>query len=256
MGRRNAGRPRLTEVTFHFASLPAAFDGYRILFLSDLHLGYSPDALAAGIALAEGQSCDLAVLGGDFQSWGRPTAAEVVEHMRPVLAALRPTDGIVGVLGNHDTHDLVPPLEAVGVRMLLNENLDISRDGQSIHLIGCDDVHAFYDHGAEAALRRNGGFRVALVHSPDFAGQAAAAGCSLYLAGHTHGGQICLPGGRPILTALDRNHQLARGAWRLRGMQGYTSTGLGSGLPVVRFNCPPEVVLITLHRDEAALSLT
>jgi predicted MPP superfamily phosphohydrolase len=256
MGRRNAARPQLTEVEFHFSNLPQAFDGYRILFLSDLHVRHSIEALAAAIPLTAGLSYDLVVLGGDYQNWGWPAAVETAEHMRQLLAALTPTDGVVGVLGNHDTHDLVPPLEALGVRMLINESMALTRNGQSIHLIGCDDVGTFYDHGAQLALHQGGGFRIALVHSSDFAEQAAAAGCSFYLAGHTHGGQICLPGGRPIVTALDRNHQLARGSWRLHGMQGYTSTGLGSGRPAVRFNCPPEIALITLRRDKAAPSLT
>ena len=255
-GRRNAGRPGLTELEFHFASLPRDFDGYRVLFLSDLHVCHSADALAAAILLIAGVGYDLAVLGGDYQNWGWPAAFEAVDHMRELLSSLTPADGVVGVLGNHDTHDLLPPLEALGVRMLVNESMALSRNGQSIHLIGCDDVGTFYDHGAQLALHQGGGFRIALVHSPDFAEQAAAAGCAFYLAGHTHGGQICLPGGRPVVTALDRNHQLARGAWRLHGMQGYTSTGLGSGRPAVRFNCPPEVALITLRRGDAALSLT
>ncbi len=248
-GRRNALDVRLTEVEFRFPHLPAAFDGYRILFLSDLHVGDSPGNMAAALPLLEGLSHDLAVLGGDYQSWGKPAAAETARCVAPLLAALRPPDGVVAVLGNHDSHELVEPLEALGVRLLLNESVAVTRGDQSIHLIGCDDVHMFYDHAAEAALRHGGGgFRVALVHSPDFAGQAAAAGCALYLAGHTHGGQICLPGGRPVVTGLDRHHGLARGAWRLHAMQGYTSTGLGSGEPALRFNCPPEVARVTLKK--------
>lgn len=249
-GRRNAGNPRLTEAEFRFADLPAAFDGFRIVFLSDLHVGGgAPENMAAAALLVEGLGADLAVLGGDYQNWSKPDGAEAAARMAPLLAAMTPPHGVVAVLGNHDSHEIVAPLEALGVRLLLNESVTLTRDGQSIHLIGCDDIHVFYDHAAEQALKREHGFRIAVVHSPDFAGQAAAAGCAFYLSGHTHGGQVCLPGGRPIVTALDRHHGLARGAWRLHGMQGYTSTGLGTGKPAVRFNCPPEVALITLRRE-------
>lgn len=249
-GRRNAGNIRLTEAEFRFVDLPSAFDGYRILFLSDLHVGGgAPETVALATSLVATVSADLMVLGGDFQNWGKPAAADVAQCMAPLLAVMKPADGIFAVLGNHDTHEMVEPLEALGVRLLLNESLSLTRGDQSIHLVGCDDVHVFYDHAAELALKRGRGFRIAVVHSPDFAGQAAEAGCAFYLAGHTHGGQVCLPGGRPIITALDRNHGLARGAWRLHGMQGYTSTGLGAGHPGVRFNCPPEVALITLRRE-------
>jgi len=246
-GLRNAARPRLTALEVHLPQLPERFDGYRILFLSDLHVGQVDEALTAAIGLVERLEYDLALLGGDYQLYGSPSAAETARLLAPLLAALKPADGIAGVMGNHDSHALVEPLEALGVRLLLNESLELSRDGQSIHLIGCDDVHAFYDHAAQQALTLGEGFRIALVHSPDFAPQAAAAGCAFYLAGHTHGGQICLPGGRPLLTGMDSHHHLARGLWRLHGMQGYTTTGLGGGTPAVRYNCPPEVVLITLR---------
>ena len=254
-GRRNAHDIRLTEVEFRFPHLPTAFDGYRILFISDLHVEHMAANMAPAATMVSTLPCDLALLGGDYQEFGRPSGAKTAMTMAPLVAALRPADGIFAILGNHDSHRVVEPLEALGVRMLLNESVILDRNGQSIRLIGCDDVHIFYSHSAETALRHgHEDFRIALVHSPDFAGQAAVAGCSLYLTGHTHGGQICLPGGRPVFTALDRNHRLARHAWRLHGMQGYTSTGLGVGLPAVRFKCPPEIVRITLRRGESAMT--
>ena len=199
---------------------------------------------------------DLVVLGGDYQTWGLPAGAEAGRLLAPLLESLHPVDGMIGILGNHDSVEMVAPLEALGVRLLINESLTLTRGDQCLHLIGCDDIHTFHDPAADAALRQGEGFRIALIHSPGFAPQAAAAGCSLYLAGHTHGGQVCLPGGRPIITALDRDHHLARGIWRQGEMRGYTSTGLGASQPGVRYNCPPEIALITLRRDVAAPSLT
>ena len=87
-----------------------------------------------------------------------------------------------------------------------------------------------------------------LIHSAELADVAADAGFSLYLAGHTHGGQICLPGGIPIITHMSCHRHYASGLWRHGSMIGYTTTGIGvSGLPV-RFNTRGEAVLITLRR--------
>ena len=106
-----------------------------------------------------------------------------------------------------------------------------------------------YTDAARAALETApDGFKIALIHAAELADIAANAGFSLYLAGHTHGGQVCLPGGRPIITHLGRHRRYASGLWRHGSMTGYTTTGIGvSGLPV-RFNSRGEVVLITLRR--------
>ena len=81
---------------------------------------------------------------------------------------------------------------------------------------------------------------------------AAAAGCALYLCGHTHGGQICLPGGRPILTHLTRCRHLASGRWQCGAMTGYTNRGIGVSGPPLRFNCSGEAAVITLRRSTPA----
>jgi len=86
----------------------------------------------------------------------------------------------------------------------------------------------------------------------ELADVAAAAGYAFYLAGHTHGGQICLPGGRPIVTQLTRCKHAAVGLWREAGMTGYTSSGLGVSDPAVRFNSRGEVTIFTLRRAENA----
>lgn len=247
-GMRNAGRPHLHRIELFPPGLPAAFDGFTILFVSDLHLDVSAGVLVPAGHLAAGVECDIAVFGGDYQSYGRPAAAAAAAAMAPLVAAIRARQGMFAILGNHDRHDMVSSLEGLGLTVLVNECAVLERDGERLTLVGCDDVHAFHHPDAVRVLREESGFRVALVHSPDLAMEAEAAGCALYLAGHTHGGQICLPGGRPIITGLEGGRALARGVWQLRGMPGYTSTGLGCGLVPVRFNCPPEVALITLRR--------
>ena len=125
----------------------------------------------------------------------------------------------------------------------------ISRNEAALHVIGIDDVHAFYTPEALDVLEKHReNFRISLVNTVDLATMAADLGYSLYLSGHTHGGQVCLPGGWPIFPALDSHQHLASGRWNVENMQGYTSRGLGYGFNPYRFNCPAEVTVIRLHK--------
>jgi len=250
--RANALDVRLVRHRFDFPALPAAFDGYRILQLSDLHLGSGADVLAPLGRLLDGLEIDLVALTGDYRFGYSMPAAPTLRPLLHLLGGLRPRDGIAAVLGNHDSHDMLPLLEAGGVRVLANETLALRRGEATLSLTGLDDVHSFLTEAARAELARaHPGFRVALVHSPELADEAAAAGIRLQLSGHTHGGQICPPGGRPVVTQLCRLTQLAAGPWRYEGLQGVTSRGVGhSGLPA-RFNCPAEAELIVLRRGGA-----
>ncbi|HSV29739.1 MAG TPA: metallophosphoesterase, partial [Candidatus Omnitrophota bacterium] len=199
--------------------------------------------------LVAGLAPDLVVLTGDYQFRGEPAASETGRLLAPILAAARPRLGAVAVLGNHDGHAMVEVLEGLGVRVLVNERLTLELDGARLAITGVDDVHKFHSPEAEAAIGDPGdGFRLALVHTPELAGLAAESGFDLYLCGHTHGGQICLPGGRAVFTLVDRHPELAAGPWRLGRMAGYTSRGVGVGFPPLRFNCPGEVALLTLRR--------
>lgn len=245
--RRNAADLRLAEVEFAFPHLPPAFHGYRLLHLSDLHVGSVPHMAEVWRNGLAATAADLVVVTGDFQSNGQPPAPETAAQLAPLMAALAPADGIVAVLGNHDEAALVEALEGLRVQVLVNQTRTLSRDGQHLHLVGTDDVHCFYTPAAEQALTACAdGFRIALVHTVDLVDHAEALGYALYLSGHTHGGQIALPGGRPLVTALDRHRRLAKGAWRHGGLQGHTSAGTGTGHPALRLNTRPEATLIRL----------
>jgi predicted MPP superfamily phosphohydrolase len=173
---------------------------------------------------------------------------DAARQIAPLMDAIDVRDGVFAVLGNHDTHDLVEAVEMLGIRVLVNEHQTIERSGAAIRLTGIDDVNYFYTDDADATLRapRDGLLSIALVHSPEMADVAAEAGYALYLSGHTHGGQVCLPDGRPLYTAISRHKNLAAGAWTFGDMIGYTSRGVGVARPV-RFNCPPEVALLRLR---------
>jgi uncharacterized protein len=248
-GMRRALDLRLVELVLTHPDLPPEFDGYRLLHLTDLHLDGMPglDAVIAG--LVRDRAVELSVWTGDYRWRVHGAHEQVLSEIGRIIAAISASDGQYATLGNHDPVAMVDGLEARGLRVLANETVTIRRGASSLHLTGLDDVHYFYTDMAAAALATApAGFKIALVHSPEAAPLAAAAGYALYLCGHTHGGQVCLPGGMPILTNSALHWRYARGLWRRGKMIGYTSNGAGtSGLPV-RFFSRGEVTLLTLRR--------
>ncbi len=254
-GSERALRLDLTNLTASFPDLPEAFDGYRILHLTDLHLD-NIDGTAEAIAerVADLES-DLCVVTGDIRDNIHAPLAPLMARLAHVVSAVRARDGMLGVLGNHDSAAMVPPMESLGIRVLLNETVSYGRRDDALHVTGVDDVHRFHTEHAHAALEAApDGFCIALVHSPE-AAEAAARRHRLYLTGHTHGGQICLPGGRPFATGMKRNQHLARGAWRHGDMLGYTSRGLGACVLPFRSYCPGEVVTVTLRKGPEAVEV-
>jgi predicted MPP superfamily phosphohydrolase len=252
-GRRNALALRLSELEISFHNLPAAFDGYRILQLSDTHLDHLPELAPVARRLLSGLEVDLLALTGDVQGEHRGPIEQATTLLAEVLGGLGVRERRLAVLGNHDPAGMVEALERQGFEVLLNRSVVLERGGDRVVVTGLDDPHSFYTEATLAALSDNSGgraaFRVALVHSAEMADFAARAGYALYLCGHTHGGQVCLPGGKPIVTHLTRCRRAARGLWRWDGMTGYTTTGLGVSGPPLRFNCPGEAALITLRRS-------
>ena len=247
-GRRNARNVQLRRNVFASRALPAAFDGYTILHLSDLHIDTNADAMARMTKLIAGLRYDLAVLTGDYRGRTFGTYRETLEG----LARIR--DKIKGeayaVLGNHDTIRMVPGMEAMGFRLLLNESVEIARGDQRFYLVGVDDAHYFRMDNIEKAAAHipEGAFTILLSHTPEIYRQAAHAAFDVMLCGHTHGGQICLPGAVPVTLDSVLPRKLAAGAWEYRSMQGYTSVGAGTSIVPVRINCLPEITLHELRR--------
>ena len=247
--RRNAEHIELRDNIVRSARLPDTFDGFTILHISDLHVDMNAGAMRHLSEIVRHLTYDICVLTGDFR--GRTYGP--FEATLDGLAQLRPnlTGPVYGVLGNHDTILMVPGLEAIGIRMLLNECETLVRGDQSIQLAGIDDAHYYRVDNIEKAAAGipEGGFSILLSHTPEIYRQAAHAGFDLLLAGHTHGGQICLPGGIPLTLDSVLPRRMGAGAWDYRGMAGYTSVGVGSCIEPVRLNCPPA---ITLHRLQRA----
>jgi predicted MPP superfamily phosphohydrolase len=134
--------------------------------------------------------------------------------------------------------------------MLLNECEVIARGSERIHLAGIDDAHFFKVDNIEKAASQipKGEFSILLSHTPEIYRQAAHANFNLMLCGHTHGGQLCLPGSIPIKLEAILPRRMGAGAWQYHHMSGYTSVGAGSSVVAVRLNCPPEITLHCLRR--------
>lgn len=244
-GRRNAARVELRRNTITSPRLPLAFEGFTILHLSDLHADMSRPAMERLVELVAGLDYDICVLTGDYRGKTHGPFKAALEGMAFVYAGLK--GPVYGVLGNHDTILMLPELEDMGIKMLLNEKVSIVRRGQAIHLAGIDDAHFFRVDNIEKAAAEIpiDEFSILLSHTPEIYRQAAHAGFDALLAGHTHGGQICLPGAIPITLDSVLPRAFGAGAWSYNEMTGYTSVGAGSSIVAVRLNCPPE---ITLHR--------
>jgi predicted MPP superfamily phosphohydrolase len=252
-GLRNARTLVVREIDHALPRLPRAFDGFRILHLSDLHLDGMPELTGLVLDALGDRTFDLAILTGDYRTELHGPIGAVMRSLRTLVDGLHARhaipQGILGVLGNHDDCHMVAPLEEMGVRMLVNEQVVLERGGARVVIIGTDDVHYYYTDQALHALERaaDAPCSIALVHSPEMYDVAAAAGVDLYLCGHTHAGQIVLPGGLPLITHLHRGRRFFRGVWRYQEMRGVTHGGTGtSGIPI-RFNTRGEILVHTLR---------
>lgn len=249
-GVRNAKAYRVVERTLTIPGLPAGLEGFRILHVSDFHLPRRIPAVATAMGqVLAGVEADLCVLTGDYRFGYFGPADHVVGQLRTILAGVRSHHGIVAVLGNHDTLAVGMLLERSGLPILYNEGILLRIGSASLWLCGIDEPHNYGCDRVSAAVAEAPAeaCKILLAHSPERAAEAAAAGVNLYLAGHTHGGQIRLP----VAGALLKNAACARdqvwGPWRLGDMAGYTTCGIGVTDVPVRFNCPPEAALLTLE---------
>jgi predicted MPP superfamily phosphohydrolase len=246
-GLKNAADVQVKTTDLTFASLPKAFEGFTLLHISDLHVDMNERAMQRLVELLPTLRYDLCVLTGDFRGATFGPFDAALDGMARICARL--TSPAYGVLGNHDTIRLVPGLEDLGVKMLLNECVALSRGDQRIYLCGIDDAHFYRVDSIEKAASDipPGSFTILLSHTPEIYRHAAHAGFDLLLSGHTHGGQICLPGSIPLTLDSVLPRRFGSGVWTYHEMVGYTSVGVGSSVVPIRLNCPPEIALHRLH---------
>ena len=243
--QKNAERVIIRNNPVRSHRIPKIFNGFIILHISDMHVDINVGAMRRLTTLLPDLTYDICVLTGDYRGKTYGPFTATLDGLAMVRSHLK--GPVYGVLGNHDTICMVPGLEAMEIRMLLNENEPIIRGQERIYLAGIDDAHYYRVDNIEKAASEvpEQAFSILLSHTPEIYRQAAHAGFDLLLSGHTHGGQICLPGSIPITLDSVLPRKLGSGAWQYHDMIGYTSAGVGSSIIVARLNCPPE---ITLHR--------
>ncbi len=248
LGFRNLFDFCVEEAELSFPNLPDAFDGLRLLWVSDFHIEPLDGLAESLVESLRPIRYDIAVLGGDY-AFHYDLTEIAVERTRQITETLLSRGAVYGLLGNHDRYEMGLLLEAWGVRMLVNEEAVLEKDGQTLSLVGIDDCHYYKSDDLAAAVAGLDGdpFRILLSHSPEIINKALPCRIDLCVCGHTHGGQVCLPGGYPPVVCASVPRRYAKGLWRHNGMTGYTSRGIGaSGIPV-RFCCRPEITLLNLR---------
>jgi hypothetical protein len=255
IGRREALATHVNRIQMDFENLPAAFDGTKILFISDFHINALPELETKILDLAREVDYDFCILGGDYGFENNKASESTEQIMDRIAKCLTEMTPVFGVLGNHDLYSMGQLLENCGVKMLVNDSDVIEKDGQKLFVAGIDDCHYYLAEDVAAASENvdSDTFGIMVTHSPESYEKIQQAGFDLSLSGHTHGGQICLPGGIAIVANTTAPRHMLKGKWKYRRMQGYTSTGVGSSGVVVRFFCKPEMALITLrHTNNSA----
>jgi predicted MPP superfamily phosphohydrolase len=221
----------------------------RIAFASDFHAGAATPwpILEASVATLEGLRPDLLLLGGDFVSIDPQTTARLARLLGTVRAPL----GRFAVLGNHDhwagASTVVAHLQQAGIEMLTNRSIVLPHPFGNVSVSGLDD-HTSGQPDAEAAFAGAREVRVVLMHAPSGLLDIGERPFHVALCGHTHGGQIALPDGRPILTAsgpLSRRYNAGR--YSLNGHRTLlVSRGVGCGTLPIRWNSPSSVFLCSV----------
>lgn len=240
------------DIPIRIKRLAKAFHGYRIVQISDIHMGGWMNAPRLHNIVTEINRLkpDLIAITGDFID---RSAGEVIDELAGPLKRLQAKDGVVAVLGNHDyyfgANGVRQVLSECGITDLSNRVHTLRRGDAVLYIAGVDDVVERRDR-LDAVLDQlpNDGAAILLAHEPDFADISSATGrFDLQLSGHTHGGQVRLPLiGSPVLPSFGKRY--ADGLLRAGKMPVYVNRGLGMIAPYVRFGTRPEIAVITLAR--------
>lgn len=247
--KQNALNIKITQHELFFENLPISFDGYTIMHLSDLHIDKLHEVETAIINSVKNISCDICVITGDYREGIFSNDNGLYTSLGNIFKNINSNDGILATMGNHDTHEMIKPLENAGLQMLLNETLDIVKGNEKISFTGVDDPHFYYSQDIENAIKSSTNpFKILLVHTSEVYKIAYKYNYQLYLCGHTHGGQICKANGNAIITNVRSGKKYNKGLWKYKDMHGYTLRGTGVCAISVRINSFSEIALITLRR--------
>lgn len=241
--RRNLS---VTRETLVVSGLAPALAGLRVGFLSDLHRSdtVTHEMVSAAVELLMAEQPDIIMLGGDYVTWGGGRNRRFVGAAAEALAPLSAPHGLFAVLGNHDDdRDMPAALTAKGIVVLKDARTRARIHGESLDIAGV----RFWTRRVvdiERVIRGASTNLILLAHTPSRLPEASALAIPLVLSGHTHGGQIVLPG----LGAIGaREFPVVAGVGRSESTAIFVTRGVGTVYIPVRLNCPPEVALLTLQ---------
>jgi len=244
-------RARVRQLELALPGLPAAFEGYRIAQLSDVHVGslFPADHFRLFVRVANQLDVDLMALTGDYVTSG----TRFHEEAARALCELSARDGSIAILGNHDNFGECEPLSSAlrsgGVRLLANSHETIKRGDAELVVVGVDDTYTRRaDVEASFADVPEGAFTIALAHDPKLFHAIAERGARLVLAGHTHWGQIGIPFLAERFNLGSRFFKYAAGLYEHAGAKLYVHPGIGCTGPPVRFGVAPEITVFVLRR--------
>ncbi len=239
-------RVGLTRENVRVSGLSPELDGLRIGFLSDLHRSdtVSHELASSAVNLLMAERPDIIMLGGDYVTWGGGRRRRFVDQAAEALAPLTAPHGVFAILGNHDDDkDMPAALSGKGFTVLRDARTRIQVNGVALEIAGI----RFWTRKAGDISRVVKGAApdlILLAHTPSRLSEAAALAIPLVLSGHTHGGQIVLPGVGAIAA---REFPVVQGVGRQQGTSIFVSRGVGTVYIPVRVNCPPEVAVLTLE---------
>ena len=265
----------VTRFTLPSQRLPINFVGYRIALLTDIHLGvFMPDdVVATAVNLINNEKPDLVLLGGDYigvpdsfpgilfdpgrnLKFAKAKSADLImsiyNTLSKILSGLNAPDGSLGILGNHDNWNdrklCFQGLSSPQINILVNQYQTIKRGSEQIHIYGIDDLWTGIPRlDALREISASNEFTVALAHNPDvIESNMSNIRYDLAFAGHTHGGQINIPGLGPLVGYNIRSKTLTSGLFSTSSSHVYVSRGIGVVEIPYRLNCRPEISIFEL----------
>ena len=249
------------EKELKYDSLPEEFNGFSVLFMSDIHTskwGFMEKKLCGKLETVP--KCDICILGGDLAY-----RAEVTENIPKILSHAKIGGDVFCVPGNteykphNDPEELFGIYSGFGYNVLRNSNVALRRNGKKIIVAGADDpINFMEDIPKTFSGTEKEDFKILVSHCPSVAPDVFDFGVNLVLAGHTHGGQVKLPF-FTVYTHMNRNKYLNKGIWdgeklgrklgkKLRDFYLVISNGIGCSQLWIRFNARPEIYRITLKK--------
>jgi len=253
--------PRIRPVRVVIPDLPPGLTGLRIAHVSDIHIGngYDAEQTARLVEHINALDADVIAITGDIFD----REPSVIDPGAKVLAGLHARYGVFAVLGNHDAYagkDRVAAAlktHAPAIHLLRSE-VATAATNPPIHIAGIDDpgnewrVTPEGEHELRAVAEKRQGRHpcILLVHRPDVFAEAAAAGFSLVLSGHYHGGQLAIPGSRGAANPARLISRYYAGSHALGASRLHVTRGIGCAGPRLRIACPPEISLVQLVRDD------